>query len=184
MGAAGARGGDYLDVAPLLVPVPGLDGHVIAAGEDDRGGGVDGEASDVVWMGLEGDNLFVGVVVEDAELVVVGAGDEPVFAGDEADAADGDVGDLEGLDDGAGVEVVDVDGAVVEAGEQPGLGRVEVDALDAVRTGKELALGGVSGDFCYLCFSTHSDVEKHWRGAIGAPDVGSVVTCAGWYVTA
>jgi hypothetical protein len=101
---------------------------------------MDGQAADVIRVGLERMDLLVGVVVEDAELEVVRAGDEPVLAGDEAGAADGDLGDLEGLEDGAGVDVVDLDGAVVEAGEQPGLGRVEVDVLDAIGAREQLAL--------------------------------------------
>lgn len=122
----------YLDVAPLFIPVPGFDSHIVTAGKDDRGRRMNGQASDIVRMGLESDNFFMGVVVEDAELVIVGASDEPVFASDEFDAADGDLGDLESFDDVAGVEIVDVNGAVVEAGEEPGLCGVEVDAFDAV----------------------------------------------------
>ena len=67
----GAMKRPYLDVTPLLVPVPGLYGHVVTAGEDDRGSGVDCKASNVVWMGLECNDLFMSIVVEDTELIVV-----------------------------------------------------------------------------------------------------------------
>ena len=124
--------GAHLDAPPLLVPVPSFDRHVVASCEDDACGRMDGQASNVVRVRLKRGDLFVRVVVEDAELEVVGARDEPILARNEADAADGDLRDLERLDQRAGVMVVDVDRAVVEAGEDPGLGGVEVDALDAV----------------------------------------------------
>lgn len=56
----------HLDIAPLLIPVPGFDGHVVAACKDDRCGRVDSKASDVVRVSLESDDFFMGVVVEDA----------------------------------------------------------------------------------------------------------------------
>ena len=93
-----------------------------------------GQASDIVGVGLERGDLFVCVVVEDAELEVVRARDEPVLAVYEAHATHGDLRDLEGLDQSASVVVVYVDRAIVETGENPGLGGVEVDALYAVRT--------------------------------------------------
>jgi hypothetical protein len=132
------RDGDrpHLDTLPVLVPVPGLDGHVVAPGEHDGRGRVHGHAADVVRVGLERVHLLERVVVEDAELEVVRARDEPLLARDEARAPDGDLGDLERLEDRAGVDVVDLDGSVVQAREQPRLGRVKVDVLDAVRPGE------------------------------------------------
>jgi hypothetical protein len=91
-------------------------------------------------MGLERVDLFVGVVVEHPELVVIAACDEPLLAGDEASTPHRDFGDLKGLEDGAGVDVVDLHGPVVETGEQPGLGRVEIDVLDPIGPVEELAL--------------------------------------------
>ena len=125
---------------PLLVPIPCLDCHVIASRQDDARRRVDSQASDVVRVRFEGRNLFVRVVVEDAELEVVGAGDEPVLAGDEADAADRYFCDLEGLDQRAGFVVVDVDRAIVETSKNPRLSGMEVDAFNAIRTGEEFPL--------------------------------------------
>ena len=88
----------YLNTPPLLVPIPCLNCHIITTRQDNTCSWVYGKTSDVVRVCLKGRDLFVRVVVEDAELEVVGAGHEPVLAGDEADAADGDLGDLEGLD--------------------------------------------------------------------------------------
>lgn len=76
-----------------------------------------GETSNVIWMGFEGRHLFVGVVVEDAQLEVVRAGDEPVLARYKFDTSHWDLCDLERFDDGASLVVVDVDGAVVEPSE-------------------------------------------------------------------
>lgn len=55
-----------LDVTPTLVPVPSFNGHVVASGEYDCCGGMDGKTSDVVRVSLESGDLFVGVVVEDS----------------------------------------------------------------------------------------------------------------------
>lgn len=60
-----------LNALPAFLPIPSLDRHVIAPGQDDARGGMDGETSDVVRMSLEGGYFFVGVVVEDAELEIV-----------------------------------------------------------------------------------------------------------------
>ena len=103
------------------------------------------EASNVVGMRLERGDLFVRIVVEDAQLEVVRARDEPVLARDEAAAAHGDLRDLERLDERARVVVVDVNVAVVEPDEEPWLGGVEVDRLDAVRAVELFALGTGSG---------------------------------------
>ena len=55
----------HLDAPPLLVPVPCPNSHVVTAGQDNGRGRMDGQASDVVRMCLEGRDLFVGVVIED-----------------------------------------------------------------------------------------------------------------------
>jgi len=102
-------GRKYLDIAPLLVPVPGLDGHVVAACENNWCSGVDCEASNVVWMGFKSHYFFVCIVVEDPELIVVRACNKPVFPSDKPDATDRDISDVEGLYDGGRVEAVDAD---------------------------------------------------------------------------
>jgi len=76
---------------PVLLPIPGLDCHVIASGQDNACGRMDGEASDVIWMSLEGGHLLVGVVVEDAKLEIVRASDEPVLTRDEFDTSNRDL---------------------------------------------------------------------------------------------
>ena len=93
---------------------------------------MDGQASNIIWMSLEGDDLLVRVVVEDPKLEVIRARDKPVLARDEAYASYGNLSDLKRLDEGPCVMVVDVDGSVVETGKQPWLRRVEVDALYTV----------------------------------------------------
>ena len=80
-----------LNTLPALLPIPSLDCHVIASGQDDARGGVDGETPDVVRMSLEGGYFLMGVVVEDAKLEVVRASDEPVLARDKLDASNGDL---------------------------------------------------------------------------------------------
>jgi len=76
---------------PTLLPIPGLDCHVIASGQYDACSGVDSETPDVIRMGLEGGYFLVGVVVEDAKLEIVRASNEPVLTRDELDASDGDL---------------------------------------------------------------------------------------------
>lgn len=60
-----------LNTLPALLPIPSLDCHVIASGQNNTCGGVNGETSDVVRMSLEGRHFLVGVVVEDAKLEIV-----------------------------------------------------------------------------------------------------------------
>lgn len=60
-----------LDVTPALLPIPSFDGHVVTSGEYDGCGRVDGKTSDIVRVGLESGDLFMGVVIEDAQLKVV-----------------------------------------------------------------------------------------------------------------
>ena len=129
-----------LDVLPPLVPIPSLDRHIVAAGQDNARGGVHGKTSNIVRMGFEGRHFFVGVVVEDAQLEIVRARNEPVLARDKFDTAHWDLCDLERFDDGASLVVVNIDGAVVQPGEQPWFGWMEIDALYAVRARKELFL--------------------------------------------
>lgn len=85
------RYGSDLYALPTLFPIPSLDCHVIASGQDNTCGGVDGETPDVVGMSLEGGYFLVSVVVEDAKLEIVRASDEPVLTRDELDASDGDL---------------------------------------------------------------------------------------------
>ena len=107
----------HLHALPPPVPIPQFDRHVIAGGEHERLGGVDGDGADVVRVGLEGGDFLAGVVVVDAELEVIAAADDPILAAHEAAGAHGDVGQLEGFDDGLAVVGPDVDVAGVEGGE-------------------------------------------------------------------
>ena len=87
----GRRDGTDLHALPALLPIPSLDCHIIASGQDNACGWVDGEAPDVVRMSLEGRHFLVGVVVEDTKLEIVRASDEPVLARDELDTSDGNL---------------------------------------------------------------------------------------------
>ena len=107
----------HLHALPSPIPIPQFDRHVIAGREHERLGGVDGDGTDVVRVGLEGGDFLTGVVVVDAELEVIAAADDPILAAHEAAGAHGDVGQLEGLDDGLAVVGPDVDVAGVEGGE-------------------------------------------------------------------
>ena len=122
-----------LDILPPLFPIPSLDRHIVAARQNDARGWMHGKTSNIVRMGFEGRHLFMGVVVEDAQLEVVRAGDEPVLARNKFDTAHWDLRDLERFDDGASLVVVDVDGAIVQPSEQPWFCWVEIDAFHAVR---------------------------------------------------
>ena len=122
----------YLDTPPLLVPVPCFNGHVITASKYYAKRWMYRKATYVVWMGFEGNNFLVSIVIEDSELEIIGTRNEPVLAGDEADAADRYFCDLKGLDQRTGFVIIDVDRAVVKTGEDPRLGWVEVNALNAI----------------------------------------------------
>ena len=60
-----------LNTLPVLLPIPSLNCHVIASGQNDTCSGVNGETSDVVRMSLEGRHFLMGVIVEDAKLEIV-----------------------------------------------------------------------------------------------------------------
>ena len=64
--------------------------------------------SDIVGMGLEGCDLFRGVVVVDTELEVVGAANNPVLARDKATGTDGKIGEFERLNSALGLVGPDV----------------------------------------------------------------------------
>jgi len=80
-----------LNALPALLPIPSLDCHIVASGQNNACGGVDSETSDVVRVSLEGGYFLMGVVVEDAKLEIVRASDEPVLTRDELDASNGDL---------------------------------------------------------------------------------------------
>jgi hypothetical protein len=46
-----------------------------------------GKASDVVRVGLERGDLFVGIVIEDTELKVIGSSNKPIFTCNKFDTA-------------------------------------------------------------------------------------------------
>lgn len=56
---------------PTFFPIPGFYRHVIAPGQDNACGGMDGETSNVVRVSLEGGHFLVGVVIEDAKLEII-----------------------------------------------------------------------------------------------------------------
>ena len=78
----------------LFVPIPGLDGHVVATSESDAEGRMDGQAADLVRMSFENGDLLV-CVVEHAKLEVVGPGHEHILARNDADASYGNLGNFE-----------------------------------------------------------------------------------------
>ena len=117
---------------PLLVPVPSLDRHVVASREDNAERWVNRETSNIVRMCLEGSDLLVRVVIEDAKLEVVGASNEPVLPRNEAHTTNRNLCDFERFHDCAGFVIVNIDAAIVEACDEPGFSRVEVDGLDAI----------------------------------------------------
>lgn len=103
----------HLEASPVLVPVPGLDSHVIATGKDDARARVNCEASNIIRMGLERGDLLVRVVVEDPKLEIIRAGDKPVLTRDEAAAADGNLRYLERFNESARLVVIDVHSAII-----------------------------------------------------------------------
>ena len=101
---------------------------------------MDGEAPDVIRVGLESRYFLVSVVVEDAKLEIIRTGYKPVLARDKFNASNGDLRDFESLDDCTGLVVVDVNGAVVETGQDPWFRGMEIYSFDAIRPGEKLPL--------------------------------------------
>lgn len=89
--------GAHLNALPLLIPIPGLDCHIVAARQHDTCRRVHCKTSNIIRMGLERDDFLVRVIIEHAKLEVVRTGDEPIFARDELYTTNGDVGHFERL---------------------------------------------------------------------------------------
>ena len=124
------------DVLPPLLPVPELDCHVIAGGEDEGLCGVDDDGADIVGMRLERRNLLAGVVVVYPNLAegpcqppcfpvlsalqvdsqVIRSADNPVLPRHESAGADRHIGELKGLDDLLRLVRPDIDMAAIEGG--------------------------------------------------------------------
>jgi hypothetical protein len=93
---------------------------------------MDGDRSNVVWVGFEGLDLLTGVVVSDPEFEVIAANADPVLSADESACADWDIGKFVTFDDRLYFIGPYVCMAVIECGEDPWLGIVKVDALNAL----------------------------------------------------
>jgi hypothetical protein len=87
-----------LNTLPSFVPVPQLDGHVIAGSEYEWLGGVNNDGADIVRMSFEGSNLLRSIIVEDPKMKVIRAHHEPVLSSDKSTSPDRYIGDFEGLD--------------------------------------------------------------------------------------
>mmetsp|Transcript_8943 Transcript_8943/g.54996 ORF Transcript_8943/g.54996 Transcript_8943/m.54996 type:complete len:377 (-) Transcript_8943:300-1430(-) len=74
---------EYLGACPSFVPIPKLDGHVIAGRQYAWQRGMDRHAPYVVGMGFEGLHFVQGVVVEDPDEHIVRSSDNPLFSCDE-----------------------------------------------------------------------------------------------------
>lgn len=89
-----------LHALPCSIPIPQLDCHVIASGENERLCRVNNNGSDIVWVCFEGGGLLGCVVVVDSHLEVITSADDPVLSSNEPTGADRYVCQLECLDDG------------------------------------------------------------------------------------
>ena len=84
-----------LNTLPLFLPVPSFDRHIITSSQDDVCSRVYGKTPYVVRMCLECSDLFVRIVIEDAQLKVIGTCNEPTLSSDESTTPDWDLSDLE-----------------------------------------------------------------------------------------
>jgi hypothetical protein len=103
-----------LNTLPLFFPIPSFDRHVVTSGQDNVRGRMNGETPYIVRMCLECYDLFMCIVIEDAQLKVVGACNEPALPSDESTAPDWDLGDFECLHQCSRLVIVYVDRAIIE----------------------------------------------------------------------
>lgn len=89
----------YLDTLPSLLPVPQLDGHIVTSCQYQALRRMNSQATNIVRVGFNRRHLLSGVVVEDAQVVVIRSADEPVTTCDEANATNWDFCYFERLDD-------------------------------------------------------------------------------------
>lgn len=52
---------------------------------------MDSQAADIIWMSLKSNDLFVRVVIERSQLIIVRASDKPILSCDKATGADRDL---------------------------------------------------------------------------------------------
>ena len=127
---------------PVLLPVPQLDCHIVAAGEDQRLRRMDVDAANIVGVGIELGHLgstgrrevhFLRcVVVVDSDFEIIAANDDPLLSLHESAGTDRT---------GRGIPLTDHVPCVVipyvhlsreEGSQDPRLCRVHVDALHSV----------------------------------------------------
>ena len=130
----------HSDVFPLLVPIPSFDGHVITPCKHNAQRRMHGQASNVVWVRLKRNDLFMRVVIEHAQLEIVRTGNEPILARDKTHTSYGYFCDFECLYERARFKVVGVYTSIVQTSKEPGFSRVKVDRLDAIRALEEFSL--------------------------------------------
>mmetsp|Transcript_13695 Transcript_13695/g.29082 ORF Transcript_13695/g.29082 Transcript_13695/m.29082 type:complete len:337 (-) Transcript_13695:210-1220(-) len=108
-----------LGAVEATVPIPALDGHIIATRQKVGKGRMHLHVSNVIGVGLEVLNFLHGIVIVDPQSHIVARGHEPLLSRDEFSASDRKLGHLEGLDVGSGFVIPDGDVAGVECGEGP-----------------------------------------------------------------
>ena len=135
-----SRGSTHLNMPPISIPVPQLDGHVITRRQDERQGRMNRQATNVIWMGFDLTDFLAGVVIVASQLEIITACQEPVLARDESNGSNGYLGYFKCLDERAGGIVVNLNATAVQTGEDPWFRRVKIDRLDSIGASKELSL--------------------------------------------
>ena len=143
--------GEYAHQGKIVVPVPHLDQHVVATGQNVGERLVHVQPADEIVVRhpllhlavnrSKDAHLLSRVVVVHAHLQVVASEHDPLLPGDEATATDGLIAGLEVVPDFLLVCVENDRLSREEAEKHPGLGGVVVDALHAVTLLQELKLG-------------------------------------------
>ena len=113
------------------------------------------QTSNVIRVRLERSDLFVRVIVEDAQLEVVRTGYKPVLSGNKAHASHRYLCNLECLDESACFMVIDIDASVVQTGQEPWLCRMKIDCFDAVRSLKQFSLKFRVVSYCQYLFVSY-----------------------------
>lgn len=77
----------HTHLLPILLPVPGFHSQVVRAGQNERAGRVNSDATDVVGVGRELGYTFEGVVIEDSYAQIIRANNNPILSSNEPDTS-------------------------------------------------------------------------------------------------
>lgn len=92
----------YLFQLPVLFPIPHFNGKIIGTGQNIRLGRMNGNISNVIWVGFKLSNFFTSQVIVNSDIVIVRSNNDPILTGNKLTGSYRQVGDLNRLNQSVG----------------------------------------------------------------------------------